>query len=227
MTDELEAPHSAEELYLARGEEVSEARPLLTGDVLEGVHIPGLEGSGHALILEHPCSMRRGPDLVPRILVAHVEVSQPLPLHRWTTGHFRQMPLPELPGLPSAAARFDEIGGVSSRDLPAARRTASLSRRGINLLQQRFIWHLTRFVVPTHLLDLAASGVFEEVDLAEEWIVEALECGESAEEAFRSFHDWIREPDDTGTSRQDQLADAQHISLVRRELRAELRRRYG
>lgn len=220
MADELEAPESPSELFLATGEEVSEARPLLTGDVLQEVEIPGLEGSGDALILAHPCSMRQGAELRPRILMARVSQAQEISFAQWKTGYYRIMPLPELYGPGThAKANFDELGLVQAEDVRASPRLACLSRKGINLLQQRFIFHLTRLAVPTYKLDQVAAGVFEEVDLAEEWIVEKMKAGQSRDEAFGDFHNWITDADDTGQSRQQQLLDPQRLPSIRRQLR--------
>lgn len=56
----LEAPAREDDLYHSRGEEVLPTRPLLTGDVLADVEIPGLDdGRGLAIVLTHPCSDRR------------------------------------------------------------------------------------------------------------------------------------------------------------------------
>ncbi|MDQ4142803.1 MAG: hypothetical protein M3198_03510 [Actinomycetota bacterium] len=89
MTDELEAPGDAQELYLARAEEVSEARPLLTGDVIQSIKIPGVEVEGDSIILTHPCSMRKdGVNLADRLLVARVIRSPEVPFGQWKTGYF-------------------------------------------------------------------------------------------------------------------------------------------
>ncbi|WP_420436915.1 hypothetical protein [Candidatus Poriferisodalis sp.] len=57
----LEAPGSPSELYLASSPaEVEQARPYMTGDVFDGITIPGLspESEGLGIVLTHPCSMR-------------------------------------------------------------------------------------------------------------------------------------------------------------------------
>jgi hypothetical protein len=57
--------------------DVSRARPLLQGDVLDGVVLPGFgEEPMKVQIVAHPCAMRRGADLAQRVTVAPVEPHQ-------------------------------------------------------------------------------------------------------------------------------------------------------
>lgn len=227
MDGEMEAPTSVEELYLARGDDVSEARPLLTGDIIEGLDIPGVDQVGDAIILQHPCSMRKdGVNLANRLLAARVTPHQEIPLQEWRNGHFARMPLPELHGEGHhAAASFEDIGLVRAEAVEGGKRLSSLSRKGINLLQQRFIFYLTRFAVPTHRLDAAAAAVLEEADLLEEWTSAAMARGDATADAIREFHEWIRSDVGEGDTRQRRLAEPQSLSAVRRELRRELEQR--
>ena len=79
MSKSLESPHAEgiprwDALYRARGEEVSETRPIFTGDVFTKVQLPGSTGNVKArtvAVLQHPCSMRtNGVDLAWQVLVA-------------------------------------------------------------------------------------------------------------------------------------------------------------
>ena len=74
--EELECPASASDLYLAASpDEVEATRPFMTGDVFSGVLVPGLESSGLAVVLTHPCSMRvDGVELAKRLHMAPVAV---------------------------------------------------------------------------------------------------------------------------------------------------------
>ncbi len=76
MAGELEAPNSAGEIYLSRGDEVAPARPLFTGDIFQLPAVPGLRDDGApdaVILLQHPCAFRTdGVDLAPRLLVAEV-----------------------------------------------------------------------------------------------------------------------------------------------------------
>jgi hypothetical protein len=76
VPQELESPRTPDDLYLARGDDVCGARPILTGDVLDDVEVTEPDGSRARLsvmIVEHPCSLRSdGVNLVPKLLVAAV-----------------------------------------------------------------------------------------------------------------------------------------------------------
>lgn len=63
MADDLDKPETDDDLYLARGEEVPPARPLMTGDVFAGITIPGVSDEPAAgMAVTHPCSMRERRD---------------------------------------------------------------------------------------------------------------------------------------------------------------------
>lgn len=119
----LECPDAAEHLYLAASQdEVPTARPFMTGDVFTSIAVPGLDSTGLAIVLTHPCSMRAdGVRLAPRLLMARVAPTSPIPLPDWRNGHFKVMPLPELLqtrclclDADSVAARA-RLGGVVDR----------------------------------------------------------------------------------------------------------------
>ncbi len=222
--EELEYPDSASELYLAISpEEVELARPVLTGDVFSGITVPGVDGNGLAVVLTHPCSMRvDGVKLTERLLMVRVSPSDPIPFKAWGTGYFKVMPLPRLLG-DHYSARFDEMGLVKSASLSMARRMACMTPYGVNLLQQRFIWYLTRFLVPTHRLGEVSETVFEEADMEEEWVMHAIESGKGLDEAAQAFHDWIRASGESGIARQVQLREPQQRAGLRRQMRNHLR----
>lgn len=220
---ELECPDAAEDLYLAasRGE-VEPSRPVLTGDIFADVVIPGVDGTGLGIVLTHPCSMRTdGVALARRLLMARVSAGGEIPIKQWKTGHFKVMPLPLLMG-EHHSALFEEMGMVESAILRATNRVACLTPYGINLLQQRFVWYLTRFLGPTHRLGEASEAVFEEVDLCSEWVSAATGAGDDPEAAETMFHEWIRLSDESGTRRQDLLREPQRRAGVRREMRSRI-----
>src|SRR5262245_40561728 len=147
-SEDLDFPGSASDIYLSRGTEVNPAQPLMQGDVLDQVELPGLgDDPGKAIILTHPCSMRRGAKLADRLLLARVSVSPPLALEAWATGHIRVMPLPELVAGEAHAASFENVSSVETVNLDGHTRVACLSDHGIALLQQRYVYYLTRVVV--------------------------------------------------------------------------------
>lgn len=231
MPRDLEYPESADNLYLARGEEVVSHRPLLQGDVFKEVTIPGLDdGASLAIILTHPCSMRKGPALVPRQLVARVVEANPLPLDRWVTSHKRSMPLPEL--LPDERERqfmgeFENVGAVASDILLGSERIACLDPHGMCLLQQRYVYYLTRLVVPTSDLHEVVAPVIAECELMEEWIGAAKARGFAVGQAERDFHEFIRQPPEgLAMSYQEALLDVSRRGAVRRAVRSEMERRF-
>ena len=221
--DALECPDAAEHLYLAASQdEVPTARPFMTGDVFTSIAVPGLDSTGLAIVLTHPCSMRAdGVRLAPRLMMARVAPTSPIPLSAWRTGHFKVMPLPELLGT-HHSAQLDEIGLVKSGSLAERMRVACMTPYGVHLLQQRFIWYLTRFLAPTHRLAEVTEAVFEETDLQEEWVERSASRGNDPQSAAEAFHEWIRSPDSSGVPHQDQLRRADLRAGVRRQMRAHL-----
>ena len=194
----------------------------MTGDVFTQITVPGLDGTGLAIVLTHPCSMRvDGVRLASRLLMARVAPTSPIPLPAWRTGHFKVMPLPGLLGT-HHSARFDEIGLVESGTLAERTRVACMTPHGVHLLQQRFIWYLTRFLTPTRRLAEVTEAVFEEADLQEEWVEQSASRGNDPQSAAETFHEWIRSPDYSGMTRQDQLRQADLRAGVRRQMRRHL-----
>lgn len=138
MTD-LDAPDNPDSLYLARGD-VSLALPVMQGDIYERVTVPGLsEAPLTVAIVMHPCSLRAGSMLRPKITVAAVRPYQRLSDGEWRTGHVNVMPLPHLHDTDDCyAADFRDVAAVPSTALTRTNRIAACSRQGILLLQQRF-----------------------------------------------------------------------------------------
>ncbi len=194
----------------------------MTGDVFTQVEVPGLDGTGLAIVLTHPCSMRvDGVKLASRLLTARVVPTDPIPLPAWRNGYFKVMPLPGLLEV-HHSARFDEIGLVESGSLAERTRVACMTPYGVHLLQQRFIWYLTRFLAPTHRLAEVTEAVFEEADLQEEWVEQAVSRGDDPQSAAETFHEWIRSPGSSGVPRQDQLRQEDLRAGVRRQMRVHL-----
>lgn len=215
----LEAPDTVDELYLARGEEIPQWRPITTGDVFDDVPLTlAPEGTGSAIVLTHPCSMRvDGVRLADRLLVAPVLPSAEFALGDWK-GHYRKMPLPELRDGASYAADFTKIEPVASASLAPAARIAALQPVGVNLLLQRLVHHMSRVVVETGLFDVACGPAFAEVELIENWLEAAVDAGHDPAEAARVCHDWLRGGDGGGpTSPQGRLGEPQQRPAVRRE----------
>jgi hypothetical protein len=230
----LDRPASADDLYLARGEEVDDFRPVLTGDVFGEVTIPGVLDHELAMVISHPCNMRAGDRLRDRIQMLPVVPYQEIPLEEWTTGsHARVFSLPEsrlLDG--SCAARFDETGMVESVELLPERRRSCLSEEGILLLLQRMVFSQCRADIALPVFEKAVGHVLSEAELLEDWnralVPLRTANGEDsmlALAAEATAFDEFLGADRGGTTLRDQLRDEYQRASVRRDVRAEIDRR--
>lgn len=224
MPQELESPRTPDDLYLARGDDVSYARPVLTGDVVDDVEVTEPDGSRARLsvmILEHPCSLRSdGVNLVPKLFVAAVRPREAVGSWR---RNFSLMFLPGLRPQEHAAADLGDPYIVSPGQLATGHRVACLSTFGINLMLQRQVHRISRVVVPTLQFQEANEGVYEEADLIEEWCLDRGDQGVDPLEATSECVAWLR-GEVNRVRRQDLLRDPQKRSTVRREMRAHLRK---
>jgi len=221
LSDEanLETPATYDGLYAARDDETTEFvhRPRFTGDVLTLA-----EGRLVALV-QHPCAMRRGAQLVERMLVCDVKSRQGSPPSDWSRGDFRRMFLPDLHG-GHYAIEFDDLGVVPRDAIEQGGRIAILSQFGVNLLMQRWVHHNTRVVVPTITIDKETAGPYEEADLLGDACADLIQGGVDSGRALLLVNDWLRELHQTGgPSRQEMLRDPQQRSVVRGALRRQVR----
>lgn len=220
--DELEAPGTDDDpdwdsLYLYRGDEVVAHRPLFTGDVYD-------VGEMRVIVLQHPCALRQGIKLVPRLLVAEVERHQELSRAQWTTGSFKVMPLPNLDTTGVAyAAKFLKIAVMEADAFEGGMRVACLSPLGVNLLSQRWVNHNTRVVIPKSNYFEVMVGPFEEADIIEEWI----EVGQDRldpDSAQVEVDEWLGQAMSATRTRRDALEDAEMRPTIRRAAREQARR---
>ena len=222
---ELATYSDSASLYRARGGDVNLYRPLFTGDVFRDIGIPGLPGTGLALVIAHPCSFRGGEGrLGPTVLVARVQTVAKEGASAWASRFYDKMPLPDLDGPGYWAGLFDSIGLATSEALLADERVACLSDFGVNMLQQRLTCSLTRAKIPTQEFNRAFSHTYEEAELLEDWTSELCGAGDNRAEAERSFDEFMREGD---PSRRKLLEDPQHRHAVRQECRKQIAYRLG
>lgn len=197
MGDELEIPDSAEQLYLARDDDVSEHRPYCQGDVFDSTPIPGVDdGLSLAIVTTHACDMRGddGVELAEHLHLARVEARPDAPsLREWFKYRPKEMPLPELqgPGAGQFTAWLDLVGRVKTEDLGP--RVACLLPYGITILQQRIVNRASRVEIAHQVFHERSAPVFEELDLMEEWIEASHQHGTPRAEAEHAFHEFIRE----------------------------------
>lgn len=217
----LDTFDSADDLYLARGEEVNPHRPLFTGDVFADLVIPGVIEDGMAMIVAHPCTFRAGAVLADRVLVARVVPHSKQGPGSWRTGFYDRMPLPDVSGTGQWVGNLDLVGRAVVTDLDATTRIACLSAFGVNMLQQRLTFHLTRAKIPTETFEEAFSHTFEEAELLEEWTDALVGGGWTITDATTAFEHFLRSESPTW---QERLKEAQLRSAVRRACRGEAAR---
>jgi hypothetical protein len=188
-------------------------RPLFTGDVLRR---PGDE---LVMTVHHPCAMRRGADLVERVLVVGVAAAGSPPPKLWT-GSYRAMFLPDLFGDGSDfVADLDDIDMMSPADIAASTRAVILSPVGVNLLMQRWINHTSRVVVPTPTINTMIAGQYDEADLVAEAVGELVSMGAGAAPAQAQVARWLDVPPAGEEALRRRLSDPQQRSTVRRTMR--------
>ncbi len=234
MAHNLEAPGTDEapehgSLYRARGDEVVAQRPIFTGDVFFDVTVESEEQTRNVVVLQHPCVIRRGVELTPKLLVAEVASAAPLPPSQWGEKFFRQLPLAELVTGDKPkhfAAYFDRHHLIKRKDLELDHRVATMSQRGVNLLMQRWVHHNSRMIVPSQEYQKVTSAQYDEADIIEEWCVDREDDGVLLDDATVEIDMWLR-GDTSSTSPRARLDDPQQRSAVRREFRAHLRSTRG
>lgn len=215
---QLETPINLDELYLATGAELVDfqMRPAFTGDVFQ------LTDGRLVALIQHPCAMRRGASLTPKLLVCGVRDQIQNPPPDWSAGHFKKMFLPNLTGS-NFVIDFDDIDVIPGSELGTATRLAILSTRGVNLLLQRWIFHNSRVVIPTITINIQSSGPFEEADLIQEAVESLTSGGRTINEAAQLADAWLGESPNGSESRREELADPQHRSVVRAAMRKQLK----
>lgn len=228
----LEAPGTREapdwaSMYRARGDEVSEARPIFTGDVFVGVPINSgdREQLITAIVLQHPCALRTdGVNLASRLLVAEVRDSSLIPFGNWK-GSYKIMPLPELKmDQAHFAAHLQEPYLVDAADLRIDNRISCMSQAGVNLLLQRWVHHNSRAIIPTFDYQSVTAAQFEEADLIEEWCDDRVTAPSDIPSETAAAHTWLRETSNSPGKRwQDLLDDPQTRAIVRTAMRRHIK----
>jgi hypothetical protein len=232
VTRSLEIPEDGspdwDALYRVRGSvDMIEHRPVMTGDVFKDVELygPTAERTPRkrtVVVLQHPCAIRNGAvHVVENVLVAEVKKHNLISLQEWA-GYGKLMPLPALyPDLDTShrdqAALFDSMY-LAHRDQLNIR-VACLSLYGVNLLMHRWIHHCSRALISTSDLNDVVLPAFEEVDLIEDWLTDAIGMGRGQADAERDVDTWLNS-DFRGTSRRRAIEDGRFRAEVRRDARS-------
>lgn len=214
-------------LYRARDEEISECRPIFTGDVFEDIPLDFEDNKNKitAVLLQHPCALRTdGVNLASKLLMAEVREFQLVPFSEWK-GRYKIMPLPELRGENGHfAAQLQEPYLIDAQSLQDGKRIASMSQVGVNLLLQRWVHHNSRAIIPTSNYQEVTAVQFEEADLIEEWCDERINNSADISIETAAAHTWLRENSTDPKKRwQDLLEDPQTRSVVRVAMRKHLK----
>lgn len=228
MPELLDTPGDEDALYLDRGQPVDSMRPVMTGDVFDGPTIPGCSAHALVIVLSHPCSLRRGVDLVDSVQALPIARYHDVSVAAWER-HVRVMPLPNmlLTG-DHFAARLTEFGMVPANQLNLDHRRCTLSERAVVLLQQRFFHNQSRVKVPLERLFEASAPVFEEVALWERWNDDRarprVEAGDDREAVLNdeghSFDAVLRGELEPGLTLRDALRQPARRAAVRRAVAA-------
>jgi hypothetical protein len=232
MQTRLGHPTSDDDLYLGLEDDVDPYRPVMPGDVFR-VKIRAVEVDHElAMLVAHPCNMRKGPHLRRSLPMIPVVPYRRVPFDEWPNGHFRVFPLPNLVAGAEYAASFDEIGMVLSERLTPEARVACLSENGILLLQQRRVFADTRAIVKLETFERAAHSVLAEAELLEDWNRALVPVREQHEEPLRdalraeaeAFDFFLGDSSDERSLRA-KLRNRTLVPEVRRAVRGEIARR--
>jgi hypothetical protein len=178
--DDLEP---VDRLYDYRGR-VPAWLPYQQGDVFSDVSMPGRD-VGPAMLFLHPCTMRQGTRLRDRLTVVRVTTESTRKVlddaARWA-GRNKVMPLPDLLADQTSThvADFMEIATVTADQLPRSSRIAQLSLRGRLQMQQRIVFHLTRYAPMLDDLELATESVELEAQQQADWVQAGCGCDDLA-----------------------------------------------
>lgn len=232
----LDAPEDVEDLYDARGEEVAEARPIFQGDVFSNIFLPGISKAPQlAMVTSHPCSMRKGSQLAPRVTMTSIgSRSDPIALKKWKDSFYSIMPLPQLlpaeDDKPFRFVDFAEVSSVESASLVESNRIACLSEHGVQLLQQRQIFFSTRVSIQLGVIYRELAPLFAEIELQQDWVEAALEHASATatelllDDAVREFQEFLG---DGRSERRSLLKDEARRSIVRKDVRQQIISRFG
>jgi hypothetical protein len=147
-------------------------RPVGPGDVFGDVDLAHLTipFTGPVVVVGHPCSLRRGIDLVPDVPVAPIsEPGIPSGQHPFAD---KVLPVKKLlpPGSSvNMVVQLVRTTTISAASLTADQRSASLNRAGVIALQQRVVGNQIRARVPPGVIAAHCRGPLAELELWTDW----------------------------------------------------------
>jgi hypothetical protein len=245
LAERLGVPSEPIAIYL---EETSPYRPIVTGDVFQGVAVPGATGDeqafGLTMVIAHPSAMRKGAELEPRARAAPIVPVNGLSRKKWAPGHFNVFPLPLFSTVASKngfeiddrawGVLLELAAPVETAQLDLMHRVACLSPEGIHQLLQRLVHADTRFPVKEDTLALVFAPKLDEIELLENWneelVAPLVEKGADLDvklrEAAQHFDDLLNSADtEGGVSLRAMLEDARLAGRARKLVATEIRHR--
>lgn len=147
-------------------------RPLGPGDVFDDIELGHLATpiTATVIVVGHPCSLRRGLNLLPDIPVAPI-VPRGIPTDQRMLSD-RWLPVDRLlpPGSSTDhAVDLSRTTTVAATRLDVAHRCATLGNDGIIALQQRVVGNAVRVRVPPGTLNDHSRGPLVEIELWTNW----------------------------------------------------------
>ncbi|MDJ0312716.1 hypothetical protein [Arthrobacter sp. H35-D1] len=187
MADVLEFLIPPPELYDYRRDEedgVPFWLPYAQGDVFENITMPGFpdDDAGLAMLFMHPCTMREGAVLREFVTAIKVDVFSSKKVvsapEKWANRN-KLMPLPDLfgGGHSTHIADFMKISTIPSASLNRSSRVCQLSIEGRLQMQQRLIFHLSRYAPSVDVLRTATAALDLEMQAQTDWMEAASLAG--------------------------------------------------
>jgi hypothetical protein len=224
--DELATPLNDAELYDLDVEALL-LRPYMTGDVFTDVEV-GDEAPSMVMIIGHPCVIRGSRGKLSRRVPCCVmkQMESELPYGEWPERRFDRFPVSSALGLGERqAAALLEWRSVRSAGLSREQRRATMTDRGVYILQQRFTHAITRCAVPLADFEASSRNVMREAELEYEWVGDLTADPKDEGEVsahIKDFHTFL----DEGDHRKLLTQEGGH-SPLRAIVRAELKGRRG
>lgn len=214
---ELVAPEDDDGI-LEFDEDALRLKPVMTGDLFTGVAAAGEESPIDVMVAGHPCTIRRGVELKPRVPCIRVVEHEWVPYRAWPRHSHACFPISEAVGIGQGrCGALDDWVTVGAAELARERRRLTLQDRGILVFQQRLIHSLSRFVTPIDALDEASRHVLAEAELEYDWVFD-LDGRAPLDALIADFAGFMEADQRRAALRTDERR-------VRAEVRAELRRR--
>lgn len=220
--DVLAAPSDDDELYDLDPEALL-LKPYMTGDVFADV-VASDDEPVPVIVVGHPCVIRgsRGKlsRRVPCCLVRQMESE--LPYDEWPERRFDKFPLSGALGIGERqAAALLEWRSVRSAELTRARRRATMTDRGVYILQQRFTHAITRCAVLLADFENSSRSEMREAELEYEWVADLTADQTDENEVarhVRDFHAFLDEGGHRALLRQEG-GESQLRAIVRAEIK--------